>query len=85
MLGSSIKKLREKTGLSARAFGLKCGLKGANVARSVYRWEADSNEPSEWCMYNLWLLGLKDAPEIPPASALAILLGPVLLIENRRR
>jgi DNA-binding transcriptional regulator YiaG len=42
----TIKQLRRALGLSARAFGEACGLTGANMAQTVYRWEAGDQEPS---------------------------------------
>lgn len=37
--------------MSARQFGLACGLSGKNVARTVYRWETEETSPSLGSMY----------------------------------
>jgi DNA-binding transcriptional regulator YiaG len=42
----TIKQLRKAVGLSARAFGEACGLRGENIPRTVYRWEAGDQEPN---------------------------------------
>jgi DNA-binding transcriptional regulator YiaG len=42
----TIKQLRMALGMSAREFGLACGLVGWNIPRTVYRWEAGDQEPN---------------------------------------
>jgi DNA-binding transcriptional regulator YiaG len=45
----TIKQLRMALGMSAREFGVSCGLTGENIARTVYRWEAGDQEPNGAC------------------------------------
>jgi DNA-binding transcriptional regulator YiaG len=33
-------------GMSAREFGVACGLTGRNIPRTVYRWETGDQEPN---------------------------------------
>jgi DNA-binding transcriptional regulator YiaG len=42
----TIKQLRKALGMSAREFGVSCGLTGENIPRTVYRWEAGDQEPN---------------------------------------
>lgn len=42
----TIKSLRKALGMSAREFGLACGLTGKNIARTVYRWQTKEIEPN---------------------------------------
>lgn len=42
----TIKELRMALGWSADRFGRGCGLRGKNIARTVYRWEAGEQEPN---------------------------------------
>jgi len=41
-----IKQLRMALGMSARQFGVACGLTGRCIPRTVYRWEAGDQEPN---------------------------------------
>jgi DNA-binding transcriptional regulator YiaG len=42
----NITSLRKILGMSAREFGLACGLTGKNVARTVYRWQTGDADPN---------------------------------------
>jgi DNA-binding transcriptional regulator YiaG len=42
----NIKHLRKSLRMSAREFGLACGLTGRNVPRTIYRWESGDQEPN---------------------------------------
>jgi DNA-binding transcriptional regulator YiaG len=42
----TIKQLRMALGMSAREFGVACGLTGRFIPRTVYRWEAGDQEPN---------------------------------------
>jgi DNA-binding transcriptional regulator YiaG len=42
----TIKQLRMALDMSAREFGVACGLTGGNIPRTVYRWEAGDQEPN---------------------------------------
>jgi DNA-binding transcriptional regulator YiaG len=42
----ALKQLRMALDMSAREFGVSCGLTGKNIARTVYRWESGDQEPN---------------------------------------
>lgn len=46
MKGSELKSIRSKLELSQRELGLKIGLSGDNIARTIRRWETGETEIS---------------------------------------
>jgi DNA-binding transcriptional regulator YiaG len=43
---TTVKQLRTALGISAREFGVPCGLAGRCIPRTVYRWESGDQEPN---------------------------------------